>query len=328
MKRLDLTVVISAFNVEKYIEECIKSVLEQTYKDFDIIIVNSGSTDNTKNIIENFIKDHKNIKFISHENKGEGGVRNTGIKNCTSEWISFIDGDDLWEKKKLENQINCLKNNNKAKLVSNIISTIDENGRITGWKLGKLSNGNIYHKVLERNGIANGSTLLIHRSCFEKVGLFNEDILCADWEFCIRAAKEFEITTSPEALVGYRRSKQNISRDYKLIEKNAKKILDNIFEKDKNLTKDFYNLCLSGNAHDIAGLCTVDENYSEAWEYIKKSMTYNKLANFRDLKRFSHIILLFSINFLHLRLLFEKSKSIIFPIVFRTNYGKKFLSSS
>lgn len=328
MEKIDLTVVISAFNVEKYIEECIKSVLNQTYKDFDIIIVNSGSTDNTKDIIESFTKKYPNITFISHENKGEGGVRNTGIKNCKSEWISFIDGDDLWQKKKLENQIKCLQKNKNAKLVSNIISTIDENGKITGWKLGKVFNGNIYLRVLERNGIANGSTLLIHRDCFERVGLFNETVLCADWEFCIRAAKEFEITTSKEALVGYRRSKQNISRNYKLIEENTIKILDDAFKRDKDLTKSFYRLCLSGNAHDIAGLCTIDGNYSEAWKYIKKSINYNRLANFKDLKRLSHIIFLILINFLHLKFLFEKSRIVIFPLIFKTNYSKRFLDNN
>jgi len=92
-----ITAIITAHNSEKYIAKCIDSVLEQTYKNFDIIIVNYGSTDTTESIIKNYIKKQKNIRLITTKNNGKGYARNSGLKKATGEYIMFIDANDLIE---------------------------------------------------------------------------------------------------------------------------------------------------------------------------------------------------------------------------------------
>lgn len=89
-----LTVIVAAYNVEKYIEKCIESIVKQTYKNIEILIVNDGSLDKTLNIALEYSKKYKNIKVLNKENGGLSSARNYGIKHATGEYITFVDGDD------------------------------------------------------------------------------------------------------------------------------------------------------------------------------------------------------------------------------------------
>ena len=93
-----LSVIVTAYNEEKYILDCLKSLENQTFKDFDLIIVNDGSTDNTLEIINNYIKiSNMNIKIISQSNQGVSIARNNAMKYVDSKYVKFIDGDDFIE---------------------------------------------------------------------------------------------------------------------------------------------------------------------------------------------------------------------------------------
>ena len=95
------SLIIPAYNVEKYIKKCLDSVLNQTYNNYEIIIINDGSTDNTSKILESY-KSNKKIKIINQENKGLSNARNTGVSNAKGDYILFIDSDDFIEKELLE----------------------------------------------------------------------------------------------------------------------------------------------------------------------------------------------------------------------------------
>lgn len=89
-----LSVIVAAYNVEKYIEKCINSLVNQTYKNLEILVVNDGSTDNTKEIIEKYEKKYKNLKLLNKENGGLSSARNFGLKNTKKKYVTFVDGDD------------------------------------------------------------------------------------------------------------------------------------------------------------------------------------------------------------------------------------------
>ena len=89
-----ISIIIPAYNAGKYIEKCIQSIIFQSYKDLEIIIINDGSIDNTREICEKYVKQDNRIKLINTENKGAGSARNTGIDVAKGEYISFIDSDD------------------------------------------------------------------------------------------------------------------------------------------------------------------------------------------------------------------------------------------
>lgn len=121
-----VSVIIPAFNCEKFINKCINSILEQTYKSIQIIIVNDGSSDNTKNICENFVKDNGNIILINKENEGPAIARKVGLEKADGEYISFIDSDDYIDSNFYKKLVDTLESNN-ADIVECGYNIIDEN---------------------------------------------------------------------------------------------------------------------------------------------------------------------------------------------------------
>ena len=98
MKKIKVSVCIPVYNMEKYIEDCIKSLVNQTLKEIELIFVNDGSTDNSLNILNEYKKQYPDIiKVISQENKGLGGARNKGLELASGEYIGFVDADDFVE---------------------------------------------------------------------------------------------------------------------------------------------------------------------------------------------------------------------------------------
>ena len=100
-----VSVIIPAYNASDYIAAAINSVLRQTFKDYEIIVVNDGSTDNTVDVLKPFMS---RIRYIYQDNKGEKGAKNTGIKLAEGEYIALLDSDDLWMEDKLERQVPIL----------------------------------------------------------------------------------------------------------------------------------------------------------------------------------------------------------------------------
>jgi Glycosyltransferases involved in cell wall biogenesis len=101
-----VSVVMPAYNAAKYIESSIKSVIEQNYYNWELIVVNDASSDNTVNIVKKFMETDSRIKLYNNEfNKGVAESRNLGIKMATGEWVAFLDSDDWWEKNKLQRQL-------------------------------------------------------------------------------------------------------------------------------------------------------------------------------------------------------------------------------
>lgn len=107
-----ISILIPAYNREKYLEECVHSALNQTYKDIEIIIINDASTDTTADIAERLAKEDTRIRVLHHKkNKLRSGSLNTGITNATGEYICFLDSDDLYLPNKLQSQVDFLEKN-------------------------------------------------------------------------------------------------------------------------------------------------------------------------------------------------------------------------
>lgn len=106
---MKISVIIPVYNVEKYIEDCLKSVLNQSYANIEILIVNDGSTDNSGYICERYSKEYNNIKLINKKNKGLSAARNTGIQNSSGDYLIFLDSDDYWDKDFLTSLVQIVK---------------------------------------------------------------------------------------------------------------------------------------------------------------------------------------------------------------------------
>lgn len=225
-----IDVIIPVYNAEKFIEKTLESVVSQTHLPERIIIVDDGSTDETVNIINDF-KNNSKVKIDLHqqENRGPNAARNAGLKHSTSEFVAFLDADDIWEKEKLEKQLRVFEKNEfeKLGLVYTAYDLIDENDEkikqsFLVFKLDPGLRGDVFDKMFDAMKITGScSGVLIKKDCFEKTGYFDETLKGAeDWDMWIRISQYFEIDYVDEILVHVRLHKSNSHNNQMMMAEN------------------------------------------------------------------------------------------------------------
>lgn len=193
---MKITVIIPTYNRAEFILRAIKSVQNQTIKVDEIIVVDDGSNDNTKEILKDL-----DIKYIYQKNKGVSSARNMGIKNCNNDWIAFLDSDDTWHETKIEKQI-IFHQQNKEIMLSHTNELWDRNGKIINQKKHQEKpSGFCFLQNLAACKIG-PSTVMIHADIFNQIGLFDENLtVCEDYDLWLRISKEFEIGYIDEKLI-------------------------------------------------------------------------------------------------------------------------------
>ena len=214
-----ISVIIPTYNNEKTIQETINSVLVQTFTDLEIIVINDGSNDRTVEIVQQ-ISDPR-VSIYSYSNSGPATSRNRGIRKSQGEYLSFIDGDDLWTKDKLEIQYQALQNNPQAAVVYSGTDWIDEQGNFLRHASAPAGpSGNIYAYALLYNLLGSGSNFLVRREALFAVQESDQDAHSffdeftkpsEDWDLCMRLAKKYEFIAVPQVQILYRRSPNSLS---------------------------------------------------------------------------------------------------------------------
>lgn len=223
-----ISVIIPAYNAERTIITTIESVLSQTYSDFELIVINDGSTDNTLNLI-NEIKDRR-LKVHSFQNAGLPTARNRGIKLATGGFISFIDADDLWTPDKLEKQLEALQSRPDAGVAYSWTVLIDESGKFLSATDRIHFDRNVYNHLLVKNFITSGSNVLIRTEAIKTVGLFDPALnSAADWDYWIRLARKCDFALVPRYQILYRVWSKSMSHDIESIVSKNLKAIDRAF---------------------------------------------------------------------------------------------------
>lgn len=207
-----VSVVITTFNRAEYLIQAIRSVLAQTYSNYEVIVIDDGSTDNTQEKLTSQITDNR-IKYIRQENRGPAEARNRGIEEAISEYIIFLDDDDIWLPIILEEEVKFLDTHTNVGLVSSQLAFINNAGQFTG-KVWKPSTGIVNWKLFPYNQIASGSAL-IRRMLFIKNRLrFNPEYhCCADYEMWLKISRITKLFVLPNIFYLYRWHGVNISYD-------------------------------------------------------------------------------------------------------------------
>ncbi len=322
----EISVIIPAYNSEQFISETLTLVLAQTFQSFEIIVVNDGSTDRTKEIVSEFINKDQRIKLINQSNLGTATARNRGIKESSAGLIAFLDSDDLWHPDKLNKQIGFMKKFPKIAIVSCLAEIVDENSICQGLLAGRNLNGSCYREILDTGGISGGSIVIVRKKCFEQIGYFDSALEpFEDWDMWIRLARCFELATIPEILVGYRRSPKCASRNYSRLKKSGTMVLQKTFREDKVLsTNNYYKHCLARNIAGIGAWCLIDGNYKESWECVKESLNVNFLAVLKNIPRFSSLLLLILATILPKKIFRKLFMETLLPRIFGLKKGKYF----
>ena len=215
-----ITVIIPNHNYARYLDQAIQSVLEQSYDNLELIVVNNGSTDNSMEVLEGY---GNKIRLINQPNFGQSGARNSGLLASKGEYIAFLDADDFWDLTKLEKQIELL--NETTQLVYCGISPFKDPGRKKLQSVLPKYKGNCANYFINFPGesivLSGESTALFSRELLKRVGIFDEELnSTAGWDFFRRCSWLTNFDFISEPLVNYRLHSSNMSNA------NTKVILD------------------------------------------------------------------------------------------------------
>jgi teichuronic acid biosynthesis glycosyltransferase TuaG len=207
-----VSIIMPAYNAEKYIAASIESVLAQTYSDWELIVVDDGSTDSTATVVQEFATRDPRVRYIFQENGRLGKARNTGISNSTGRLIAFLDSDDLWLPTKLEVQTRAMAENNADVVYSKSYVFCDENiddeTQTLPSSAGKFSGPDFFDSLIRYPQIP-VLTVLFKRSALDRVGLFEEGKAyhgCEDYDLWLRLARAGLVFYGmPDVLARYRR---------------------------------------------------------------------------------------------------------------------------
>jgi len=243
-----VTVIVPAYNHENYIEACLKSVVEQTYDNMQIIVFNDGSTDRTGFVIEQFIKTHEiEIEYISKENEGLCKTLNKGLAMSKGQYIAIIASDDIWLPNKIEEQVSLLEKNRNLGLVCTdayfLRGEIETKVRYSDYKTklkryfkNSVQNTNIYEALLVENFIL-AVTVMTRKECFNIVGVFDESLKYEDYDMWLRISSNYPIGFIDTPLAYYRTHENNISNNTGLMLRGALQSISKQFEKNNSLEK-------------------------------------------------------------------------------------------
>jgi glycosyltransferase involved in cell wall biosynthesis len=252
-----VSVVIPTYKAEKYIAATIQSVLSQTYTDFEILIIDDGSPDNSLNICRLF--QDRRIRIISQPNRGLPGARNTGIREASGDFIAFLDADDVWHPQKLEKHVEHLNASPAVGVSFSYSAFIDEKGRLNGlYQKPKKLHSITPSYILCRNPVGNGSAAVIRRQVFDAIKFYDnlhgvdEDCYfderlrqksadATDVECWLRIAitTQWQFSGLPEPLTLYRVNSGGLSANA-LSQLDA---LDKVIEKTRSYAPDVIGEC-------------------------------------------------------------------------------------
>lgn len=224
MEKPLVTVIVPAYNHENYIEDCLKSIVTQSYDNMQIIVFNDGSKDKTGLIIENFIKENKiEIEYVSKENEGLCKTLNRGLAMAKGKYIATIASDDIWLPNKIQEQVNFLETNRNIGLIYSDAYFLKGNTK-TDMKYSdykpklkkifknSIQNINMYEHLLTENLVI-ALTVMIRKECFDKVGYFDEKLKYEDYDMWLRISKVYPVAYIDNTLAYYRIHDTNISNN-------------------------------------------------------------------------------------------------------------------
>jgi glycosyltransferase involved in cell wall biosynthesis len=277
-----ISVVMSVYNGKKYLRESIDSILNQSCKDFEFIIVNDGSNDGSLEIVFEYQASDRRIMIVNQSNIGLTRSLNRGIKLAAGQYIARQDADDISVPTRLEKQLNYIKNCPELAMVGCLSDVFTADGIVRKCRVLKLSSRGIKQYLASRNLFMHGAVMM-RKSCLAKVGFYREFFRHSqDYDLWLRLSQYFDIDILPEHLYQYRVTPQAISVSQWLTQKQYADIARKLHAERLATGKDSYNTFVS--SYPI-GLPLRNDMANKHYYHIyiaKEFMTANKLNQARS----------------------------------------------
>lgn len=273
-----ISVIIPSYNSASFVCDAVRSALEQTYSHLEVLVIDDGSTDNTREVLEQY---KGRIHYYRQENRGAAATRNTGIRLASGRFFAFLDADDVWLPDKLSKQYDLFARQPEIGLVHSDIRYWDED---TGEKCLKdvgreRFTGDCYTHLLSVNRVLT-SSVLVRKECFDKAGLFDETLRRAeDWDMWLRIARHFHFAYINEPLLDYRLHQTGLTNDTPMMREGELLVLLKVFKSDPQLSTQFgkslINSKLSRKSYSVGYHFMQDDNFRAARYYFGKSIVFN-----------------------------------------------------
>jgi len=277
-----VSIIIPAYNSLQYLPATLESVLEQSFDDYEVIVVNDGSSDNIEEWFATNVTDPR-LRLVSQLNQGPSVARNTGIKESTSEYLAFLDSDDLWERSKLQKQIQVLDSDPDTAIIYTWLANIDVNGKPTGKIRSYENEGLVWPELIKHNFIGCGSNAVVRRTCFDQLGLFDPSTTgIEDWDMWLRIADRYPFRVIREPLVYYRQHPASLSNNWTVLETSFQRVLEKAFS-----SVDPARAELKTMSYALAYLClswkpvqSRHRDYAQSARLLRKAVSYDPKLRF------------------------------------------------
>lgn len=180
-------------------------MLNQTFRDLELIVVDDGSTDNTGGVVEDFSRKDSRVKYVWQSNfGGPAGPRNTGIRHAMGQYIAFLDSDDEWMPTKIEEQVKLLENSSPDTGFVGCDYLLKTGTMVAEYKLPRLKEDTVFEKLLEHDFIGTATIIMIKKSVLEDVGGYDERLKCSeDTDLWLRIAEKYRFALAENFLATY-----------------------------------------------------------------------------------------------------------------------------
>ncbi|MCL6272209.1 glycosyltransferase [Sansalvadorimonas sp. 2012CJ34-2] len=213
-----VSVVITCYNHVNYIADAVNSVLSQTYKNLELIVVDDGSTDGSSEVLDQ-LSQQAGFTVIHQKNAGVSAAMNKGLSLCSGEYIATLDSDDMFLADKLQKQVTYLENHKDVAICGGGMLIVDEDGTISAPKRFPPERMLDFEDVFcEKQDIIPSSSALVRREVFDKVGGYSSDVRIQDLYFWLKVtAAGYQISALHDVLIYYRKHESNSSKNYEAV---------------------------------------------------------------------------------------------------------------
>lgn len=247
-----VSVVIPAYNAERWVARTLESVLAQTYPHLEVWVIDDGSIDHTATVVDQIVQRDSRVRLIHQANAGVAAARNRGIQAATGEWIAPLDADDLWNPDHLAQQVACAETAPATVgLIYSWSVDIDaEDQPLSGFHAATIS-GKVYATLLCHNFLGNASCTLIRRSVLLAVGSYDPQFQaqqvygCEDWDLYLRIAAVAEFQVVSQFSVGYRKLTTSMSYQFDRMAQSHALMLEKVQHQQPELPPLLYRLSRS-----------------------------------------------------------------------------------
>jgi glycosyltransferase involved in cell wall biosynthesis len=278
MDSCEITVILPAFNAQTFLAQTLRSVLSQDYSNFELLIIDDGSTDETAAIAAEFTAGDDRVRLIQQANSGVAAARNRGIAEARGAYLAFIDADDLWEPQTLGLWHYTLTHVPESIGVVYAWSLdVDDKNFLTGGFHAAEVVGPVLPTLLAHNFLGNASSTMVRRELVQAVGGYDVSLRdrsaqgCEDWDFYFKLAELCEFAVVPRFLVRYRKPAVSMSSDYDQMARSHALVLEALRNRVPSLPGWLYGLSKSSLYIHFANLSAQSGNPAIARQWCQRA---------------------------------------------------------